>query len=219
MMELIESNPTVAMVEELMKRHQMTPMATEQVRGIDTVQWFFTPRVLTRCIDCAKLSVTETQAGTTLRVRLDKGLGQQSRTYNVPTQFVMYEPWMYTSVTEDAIRIQNIMDTARQIPLHVWLQVTNGLVPGFHPITSPFHHNFHWILNEQGQMSLKEPVFDVSEVGRIQEVTNLQELLMRLPQLREWQWYWTVLSWGIVEQDIVEQNASILLQSLQDLWH
>ncbi len=220
MMELMESNPKVAIVEDLLKRHQMTPVTIENVSGNDMMrQWFLSPHPLQRCLDCAKIHIIVAKTEDSLRIRLDKGLGRQSRSYNVPTRYIMYDPWAYTSVTKDESRIQKIVDLAGQIPLHVWLHVTNGLVPGFNPFSGPFRHRFHWVLNGQGQMSLKEPVFDVSEVGRMQEATTLSELLVRLPRLREWAWYWATFSWGVAGDQVNEQNASTLLQSIQDLWH
>ncbi|MCL4495852.1 MAG: hypothetical protein M1294_13680 [Firmicutes bacterium] len=218
MMALMESNPKVVMVDDLLKRNQITPVEIESISGHDVAQWFFSPRPLKRCLDCVKLHIVEEKTEGSLRVRLDKGLGRQSRAYNVPAQFIMYEPWAYVRLTDDEVRIQQIVDTARQMPLHVWLQVTNGVVPGFNPLTGTFRHRFHWAINAQGQMALAEAVFDVSEVGRLQEVTSLKELFARLPQLREWPWYWSTLSWGISGESVTEKNASILLQSVTDLW-
>ncbi len=218
MMAITESHPTALIVENILKRNQMTPVSLESMSNSDVSEWFFTPQNLKRCLPCIKIHISEAKTMQGLRVRLDKGLGRQSRAYNVPSHFIMYEPWMYTQITSDSQRIQRIIDAAQKFSIHVWLQVSNGVVPGFNPFSSQFRHQFHWILNDQGHLTLAEPVFDVSEVGQLQHLTEFKELLDQLPTLREWPWYWATLSWGIVQGDINEVNASALLEPIVDLW-
>ncbi|WP_053958744.1 hypothetical protein [Sulfobacillus thermosulfidooxidans] len=218
MMALSESHPTVLLVNNLLERNQVSPVFIESLSDAHVMQWMFAPQPVHKCWRCIKVEILEQSDTHSVRIRLDKGLGRQARSYNVPHSFIMYDLWPYMQVTGDLTRLKRITEAAQKIPLHLWLQVTNGVVPGFNPLTSPYHHQFHWSLNEKGQLTLADPVFDVSEVGELQQVTLIHDLVKRLQALREWPWYWVSLSWGIVQEHITESNVFALLEPILDLW-
>ncbi|PSR29808.1 MAG: hypothetical protein C7B47_00415 [Sulfobacillus thermosulfidooxidans] len=218
MMALVEAHPTVLLVNNLLERNQVSPIFIESLSDAHSMQWMFAPQPVKKCWRCIKVDIWEQSDTRSVRIRLDKGLGRQARSYNVPHSFIMYDVWPYMRVTGVSARLKDITQAAQKVPLHLWLQVTNGVVPGFNPLSSPFHHQFHWILNEQGQLTLADPVYDVSEVGELQQVTLIYDLVARLQSLREWPWYWVSLSWGIVQDNITESNVFALLEPVMDLW-
>ena len=152
--------------------------------------------------------------GVFVGAELNKGLDRAARGYNAGPQLVMQRPWVWSAAGEDAIAAE----LSGFGPLVVNLWVTSGLVPGFTPDETPFHHQFGWRL-EQGQLQLLAPVFDVSSIGSLSQYTTLGSVLQQLTRLAEYRWLWVRLQWGrVVPVGAVRETVQEFLDYFGD-WY
>ncbi|MCY0908425.1 MAG: hypothetical protein C7B44_02080 [Sulfobacillus thermosulfidooxidans] len=209
---------TIDVVQEILMRAEASPVIEETIAFPDGQEWWAAPRALSRDLGAFKVGVSQRGSVERVGYRLDKGLSPEARAYNVPTRFIMYEPWPFMALSHDGEFRETFFSLVGQLPVHLWVSVTNGLVPGFTPLVGPFKHAFHWRIHEHGQLELAEPVFDMGVVGGVAQSTSVPDVLHYLETLPEWRWYWVSLFFGLEGDDITRPNLERLVTPFLRWW-
>lgn len=128
--------------------------------------------------------------GVYIGAQINKGLDRSALGYSPSITLVMQKAWTWTSAIDGLLpRIQQWSGA------EVNLQFSNGMEPGFMPDTSTYRHQFSWQIRD-GQLQLRQPVYDASITGEIASDSSLEAALDHLAALPEYRWLWARLEWG-----------------------
>jgi hypothetical protein len=218
MMAIDTVHPAVGMVKDILSRNEVTPVYTDDAGAENSQQWWISPMDIGRRPDVMKILIRQDASHLRVGYQLDKGLSRDARVYNIPARYVMYTDWPFQHLTKDVDFLNTLDSLWPEVPVHVWMRVTNGLVPGFNPFTTKFRHQFHWVVQENGVLSLAEPVYDIGIIGQTQHCTSLPSALAYLSALPEYRWYWISLFFGLDGTDVTETNLHRLLSPFLRWW-
>ncbi len=211
-------HPAVGMVQEILTSNEAIPLVSRAASSEGTRQWWMSPADIVRRPDVIKVLVREDNAHVRCGYQLDKGLSRDGAVYNIPAKYVMHRDWPFITLTRDVDFLNTFDSVLAEIPMHVWLDVTNGLVPGFSPFTTKFRHQFHWTVQQNGVMALAEPVYDIGVIGQTQRCTSLPDALNYLSTLPEYRWYWISLFVGLDGEQITQDHLQRLIVPFLRWW-
>ncbi len=220
MMATDTSQSALALAQDILTRSEAAPIHTKSVDWPGGQTWWLSPHPLSRQPGVLKVGIDGQGKDARAGYRLEKGMSTEARAYNIPTSYVMYTPWPLMTLASDAEFLETFNSLIPTLPLHIWLQVTNGLVPGsgFNPFATPFRHQFHWTVKEHGQLELAEAVYDIGVIGDVKKSASVPEAITYLEKLPEWRWYWVSLFFGVQGRDITEDNLQKLLPPFLRWW-
>ncbi|MBX5468130.1 MAG: hypothetical protein K6U14_11660 [Firmicutes bacterium] len=128
---------------------------------------------------------------------IHKGLDPAARLYYAEVPMIMERGWAWSrtwGTPAPGPFWQALADAAATEGLEVELAVHNGLVPGFHPWTGPFRHQFAWRWNAQG-LAPAHAVWDFGTMAAVASAPDLPTAISRLSESPDWRWLW-VRAWA-----------------------